>query len=82
MLINLAKLISQYQIITIAINNNSPVNCLVDTGTSNFMIANKYSKSLDLKSTSKKTIQATDGTLTVADTNISKYNFSKYRTNE
>lgn len=71
LLINLTKLISQYQIMPITVNNNSPVNCLVDTGTSNFTISNNYSESLGLKSTSKKTIQATDGTLTIADANIS-----------
>ncbi|AFJ43410.1 hypothetical protein OOM_0945 [Francisella orientalis str. Toba 04] len=49
--ISLTKLLSQHQTIVIAINNNLPVNCLVDTGTSNFTISDKYLKSIDLVST-------------------------------
>ncbi|MED7820330.1 MULTISPECIES: retroviral-like aspartic protease family protein [unclassified Francisella] len=71
LLINLTKLISQHQIIPIAFNKNSPVNCLVDTGTSDFTVSDTYSKKIGLKTTSKETIKATDGTLTIANTNIS-----------
>ncbi|MED7788527.1 aspartyl protease family protein [Francisella sp. 19X1-34] len=70
LLINLISLISQRQIMPVAFNKNSPVNCLVDTGTSDFTVSYSYSKKASLKTTSKKTIKATGGTLTISDTNI------------
>ncbi|KFJ43733.1 aspartyl protease family protein [Francisella philomiragia] len=71
LLISLTKLLSQHQTIAISIDSNKPVNCLLDTGTSNFTISDKYLKSIDLAPTKPhKTIKATDGTLTVADIKI------------
>ncbi|WP_150464625.1 aspartyl protease family protein [Francisella sp. XLW-1] len=73
LVISLTKLLSQHQTIAISIDSNQPVNCLLDTGTSNFTISDKYLQSIDLAPTKpKKTIQATDGTLTVSDIKIKK----------
>ncbi|MEY8702297.1 retroviral-like aspartic protease family protein [Francisella philomiragia] len=70
-LISLTKLLSQHQTVVIAVNNNLPVNCLVDTGTSNLTISDKYLKTIGLASAKpQKTIQATDGTLSIADIKI------------
>jgi predicted aspartyl protease len=80
LLINLTKLLSQHQIIPIAFNNNSSVNCMVDTGTSDFTVSDEYSKSIGLKTTSKETIKATDGTLTVADTSIASLTLNPLNT--
>ncbi|API86711.1 retroviral-like aspartic protease family protein [Francisella uliginis] len=80
LLINLTKLLSQHQVIPIAFNKNSPVNCLLDTGTSDFTVSDDYTKSIGLKTTSKKTIKATDGTLTVANTSIASLTLNPLNT--
>ena len=56
---------------SVSINDKPAVNCLLDTGTSDLTISEKYIEHIGVSQGKKETIDATDGRLTISEIHIS-----------